>query len=286
MSGSFKQLKRIIGRHFSVKYNFLPSVRLLTQQSTNERETHFGFEKVKEKEKEKKVFEVFENVALDYDIMNDTLSMGIHRLWKDYFMCSLSPTNNTKLLDVAGGTGDITFRFLDFVKNQNLQNCHATVCDINPHMLEVGKLRSSRYNYDANMVTWKEGNAEQLDFQDNSFNVYTIAFGIRNVTHIDRVLSEAYRVLQPGGRFLCLEFSHLENSTVQWLYDQYSFQLIPVLGQLIAGKWQPYKYLVESIRQFPTQENFKLMIEEAGFRQVTYENLTLGMVAMHSGFKL
>nr|CAH7749161.1 unnamed protein product [Callosobruchus chinensis] len=229
--------------------------------------------------------------------MNDAMSLGIHRIWKDYFMCSLSPTHNTKLLDVAGGTGiininalnfvgDIAFRFIDYVKTENLSNCHVTVTDINANMLEVGKIRSTTLKHDPNQIAWQEGNAEQLPFKDNSFNAYTIAFGIRNCTHIDKVLEEAYRVLQPGGRFMCLEFSQLENATAQWAYDQYSFQVIPVLGQLIAGEWKAYQYLVESIRQFPNQESFKQMIEEAGFRQVTYENLTLGVVAIHSGFKL
>ncbi|XP_056640107.1 2-methoxy-6-polyprenyl-1,4-benzoquinol methylase, mitochondrial [Diorhabda sublineata] len=286
MASSIYKVQRLLNRHF-INTHFRHALRLSTQQSTkDDKETHFGFEKVKESEKHKKVFEVFENVALDYDIMNDAMSLGIHRLWKDYFMWSLLPTDGTKLLDVAGGTGDIAFRFIDYVKNNNLQDCHVTISDINPHMLEVGKLRSSKLGHDTNIISWKEANAEQLDFEDNMFNVYTIAFGIRNVTHIDKVLSEAYRVLQPGGRFMCMEFSHLENSMAQWLYDQYSFQIIPVLGQVIAGKWQPYKYLVESIRQFPNQEHFKQMIEEAGFRQVSYDNLTLGVVSIHSGYKL
>ncbi|KAJ8910102.1 hypothetical protein NQ315_013239 [Exocentrus adspersus] len=268
---------------------FTTSRTLTTQQNQNineEKETHFGFEKVKESEKERKVHKVFENVALDYDVMNDAMSLGVHRLWKDYFMCQLSPTDNTKLLDVAGGTGDIAFRFLQYVKNGNYKNCHVTVCDINSNMLEVGKIRSERLKHQPETISWKEGNAEELPFNDNSFNAYTIAFGIRNCTHIDKVLEEAYRVLQPGGRFMCLEFSRLENSYTQWMYDQYSFQVIPVLGQLIAGQWKPYQYLVESIRQFPNQEDFKRMIEEAGFRQVSYENLTLGVVSIHSAFKL
>ncbi|KAF7285911.1 hypothetical protein GWI33_009382 [Rhynchophorus ferrugineus] len=257
-----------------------------SQSTSNEKETHFGFETVKESEKQEKVLKVFENVAEDYDIMNDVMSLGIHRLWKDYFISSLSPTNNTKLLDVAGGTGDIAFRFIDYVKTYQRQNCHVTVTDINSHMLNVGKIRSKALNHDPGIINWQEGNAEELPFKDNTFNAYTIAFGARNCTHIDKVLSEAYRVLQPGGRFMCLEFSQLENTTLQWLYDQYSFQVIPVMGQLIAKQWKPYQYLVESIRQFPNQEKYKNMIEEAGFRQVAFENLTLGIVAIHSGFKL
>lgn len=248
--------------------------------------THFGFETVNEDEKQEKVNTVFENVAKDYDTMNDAMSLGIHRLWKDYFMWSLSPVKGTKLLDVAGGTGDIAFRFINYIQTNKVEDCHVTVTDINPYMLEVGKNRSKTLNHDPNLITWQEGNAEELPFPDDLFNAYTIAFGIRNCTHIDKVLSEAYRVLQPGGRFLCLEFSQLEYSAAQWLYDKYSFQVIPVLGQLIAGQWKPYQYLVESIRQFPKQEDFKQMIEEAGFRQVTYENLNLGIVAIHSGFKL
>lgn len=161
-----------------------------------------------------------------------------------------------------------------------------TVCDINANMLGVGKRRATTLNILQNSIDWVEGDAENLPFKNDSFNAYTIAFGIRNCTHIERVLEEAYRVLQPGGRFMCLEFSQLPNQTAQWLYDQYSFQLIPVFGQLFAADWKSYQYLVESIRRFPNQETFKTMIEEAGFRNVIYENLSLGIVAIHSGFKL
>ncbi|KAF2894824.1 hypothetical protein ILUMI_11347 [Ignelater luminosus] len=249
--------------------------------------THFGYEQVKESEKSEKVHKVFEDVATSYDKMNDAMSLGIHRIWKDIFMHRLGPTQGTQLLDVAGGTGDIAFRFLNYIVNDHCQtDCHVTVCDINVAMLSVGKSRSENLGYDPKFISWKEGNAENLPFEDESFNAYTIAFGIRNCTHIDKVLEQAYRVLKPGGRFLCLEFSQLENSAAQWMYDQYSFQVIPLLGQLIAGQWKPYKYLVESIRQFPNQDTFKSMIETAGFRNVTYENLTLGVVAIHSGFKL
>lgn len=259
---------------------------LTSQASARHKQTHFGFEVVEEDQKQEKVHKVFENVAQDYDVMNDVMSLGVHRFWKDYFISKLSPTNNTKLLDVAGGTGDIAFRFINYAENYKLDNCHVTVTDINSHMLNVGQIRSKALHHNSDLIDWKEGNAEHLPFEDNTFNAYTIAFGIRNCTHIDKVLNEAYRVLQPGGRFLCLEFSHLENSAAQWMYDQYSFQVIPILGQLVAQQWKPYQYLVESIRQFPRQDIFKNMVEEAGFRQVVYENLTFGVVAIHSGFKL
>ncbi|XP_063628410.1 2-methoxy-6-polyprenyl-1,4-benzoquinol methylase, mitochondrial isoform X2 [Cydia splendana] len=263
-------------------------------ESEKSKQTHFGFETVDEKEKWKKVHNVFETVAEKYDVMNDAMSLGIHRLWKDIFMQRLAPTHGTKLLDVAGGTGDITFRYINYLKNLGPapegRRSAVTVCDINQAMLDVGKLRAQKLGYTAEScgvdIDWVCGDAEKLPHADDSYTAYTIAFGIRNCTHIDKVLEEAYRVLAPGGRFMCLEFSHLPNETLQWAYDQYSFQVIPVLGQLIAGQWKPYQYLVESIRQFPNQEKFKSMIEDAGFRQVTYENLTFGVTAIHSGFKI
>ncbi|XP_066149231.1 2-methoxy-6-polyprenyl-1,4-benzoquinol methylase, mitochondrial [Euwallacea fornicatus] len=280
---SFIKFHRIITSTRTLSRN----LKTLTNLNLPEQKiTHFGFEKIPETLKQEKVNEVFHNVFKDYDIMNDVLSFGIHRIWKDYFVSKLGPVADTKLLDVAGGTGDIVFRFLNYVKEYDLKNCHVTILDINADMLEVGKEKSKVLKHDPELITWQEGNAEHLPFSDNSFDAYTIAFGIRNCTHTDKVLSEAFRVLKPGGRFLCLEFSHLENSIAQWVYDHYSFQVIPVLGQLIAGQWKPYEYLIGSIRQFPNQKCFKNMIEEAGFRQVNYENLNLGIVAIHSGFKL
>ncbi|KAK1132767.1 2-hexaprenyl-6-methoxy-1,4-benzoquinone methyltransferase [Melipona bicolor] len=263
-----------------------------TATNNNEKTTHFGYKTVKEDDKVKEVYTVFEKVANSYDKMNDAMSFGIHRIWKDIFIQRLGPTHGSKLLDSAGGTGDITFRYLNYLKNipnhQGVKSC-VTVCDINENMLEVGKVRAKKLGWiDQNDfdIEWMQCDAEKLPFQDDSYDAYTIAFGIRNVTHIEKVLSEAYRVLTPGGCFMCLEFSHVDNNILKWFYDQYSFQIIPVLGTLIAGEWQPYQYLVESIRKFPKQEEFKQLIEAAGFRNVTHENLTCGVVAIHSGFKL
>ncbi|XP_059490411.1 2-methoxy-6-polyprenyl-1,4-benzoquinol methylase, mitochondrial [Neocloeon triangulifer] len=252
-----------------------------TEKSSGE--THFGFQTVKESEKAEKVYEVFEDVASSYDKMNDAMSFGIHRLWKDIFVDRLAPTKPCKILDVAGGTGDIAFRIAKFLGSSD--GSGITVCDINQAMLDVGRNRASGLGYTG--MEWLQGDAENLSsIADNSFDAYTIAFGIRNVTHIENALSEAYRVLKPGGRFMCLEFSLVQNENLRWLYDQYSFQAIPVMGQLIAGQWKAYQYLVESIRQFPNQEEFASMIERAGFKFVRYENLTFGVVAVHSGHKL
>jgi len=252
---------------------------LIKQQQTNEEITHFGFEDVRKAEKQGKVDEVFASVAPKYDLMNDVMSAGVHRLWKDHFISTLNPTSTTKLLDSAGGTGDIAFRYKNYAKHAEV-----TVCDINPNMLEVGKQRAEQLNL--HDLQWVCSSAEDLPFENNSFNAYTISFGIRNCTNIDKVLSEAYRVLSPGGRFLCLEFSHVESAPVKTLYDWYSFNVLPVMGEVIAQDWKSYQYLAESIRKFPTQRHFKTMIEEVGFKAVTYENLTFGVCAIHSGFKV
>ncbi|XP_023304585.2 2-methoxy-6-polyprenyl-1,4-benzoquinol methylase, mitochondrial [Lucilia cuprina] len=292
----FKLFNNIRSLNFKYATNlrFVGNTANTLTESSQEGTTHFGFQTVKEEEKQQKVHKVFEDVAKSYDLMNDAMSMGIHRVWKDMFIERLGPTPGTRLLDMAGGTGDISFRYLKYLQNQaNPQGkqSHVTVSDINQHMLNVGEERAKRLGLTQEKlpnisIDWKCANAEELLFDDNTYNAYTIAFGIRNCTHIDKVLREAYRVLQPGGRFMCLEFSHLENDTMQWLYDQYSFQVIPPMGQILAGQWQPYQYLVESIRKFPKQEDFKRMIEEAGFEMVRYENLTFGVVSIHSGFKL
>lgn len=259
----------------------------------SEKETHFGYQTISESEKTQKVYEVFENVANKYDKMNDAMSFFVHRVWKDIFIQRLGPTQGTQLLDVAGGTGDIAFRYIKYLRNlppnkvepsSNVST--ATVCDINKAMLNVGKERAKTLDFADSEITWLEADAENLPMESNSFTAYTIAFGIRNCTHVDKVLDEAYRVLKPGGRFMCLEFSHVNNEMLRWIYDQYSLQMIPVMGQVIAGDWKSYQYLVESIRKFPNQESFKEMIQAAGFSCVSYENLTFGVVSIHSGFKL
>ncbi|XP_072043614.1 ubiquinone/menaquinone biosynthesis C-methyltransferase UbiE-like [Amphiura filiformis] len=290
-----KNLSLLTRRNLSIssltaRGNHEEGQRVEDDEKSDAKETHFGFEQVSEEEKAEKVFDVFKNVADKYDVMNDAMSLAIHRLWKDRFMQVLAPPPGTRLLDVAGGTGDIAFRFLDYTsreaKNSDLpEPSHVTVCDINPSMLKVGEERAKARGIHSGLA-WMEGNAEELPINTESVDAYTIAFGIRNVTHIEKVLEEAYRVLVPGGRFLCLEFSHVQNPMLKSLYDNYSFQVIPVIGQVIAGDYKSYQYLVESIRQFPDQERFATMMRNAGFSMVTYENLSLGIAAIHSGFKM
>ncbi|KAF9952309.1 2-hexaprenyl-6-methoxy-1,4-benzoquinone methyltransferase [Mortierella alpina] len=259
--------------------------------SNTQPETHFGFQNVPENMKEALVKQVFASVATNYDIMNDVMSGGVHRLWKDHFIRTLAPTPGTKLLDVAGGTGDIAMRFLDYCKETHGDNsAQVTVFDINPNMLQVGQERFAKTPYhNTSQVSFMEGNAENLEhIPDNSMDAYTIAFGIRNCTHVDRVLKEAHRVLKPGGRFMCLEFSKVENPVIAKAYDVFSFDVIPTMGQLIANDRDSYQYLVESIRKFPPQKEFAKMIKDAGFTVMGqgYEDLTFGVAAIHSGFKL
>ncbi len=241
--------------------------------------THFGFKTVDEDAKAGMVHGVFTNVASKYDIMNDAMSMGVHRIWKDAMMDWLAPRKGMKLLDVAGGTGDISFRFL-----KRAGGGHATVFDMTQSMLDAGRLRAEAESQQ-NSLDWVCGDAMALPFEDNTFDAYTISFGIRNVTRIQDAINEAYRVLKPGGRFLVLEFSTIPNPAMQWAYDRYSFNIIPPLGQIIADDRDSYQYLVESIRQFPKQEQFAQMIRDGGFSQVKYRNLSLGIAALHSGWK-
>jgi demethylmenaquinone methyltransferase / 2-methoxy-6-polyprenyl-1,4-benzoquinol methylase len=240
--------------------------------------THFGFRTVDESEKETLVRGVFDSVASRYDVMNDLMSAGLHRVWKNDMVGWLAPRLGMKIIDVAGGTGDIAFRMIERAR------CHVTVCDINQPMLQEGRHRA----VDRNMLTgidWVCGNAESLPLPDAHYDAYTIAFGIRNVTHIDVALKEAFRVLKPGGRFMCLEFSHMEHEWMQKIYDAYSFNAIPKIGKWVTGDADSYQYLVESIRKFPAQDAFSQMIRDAGFDNVQYRNLSQGVVAIHSGRK-
>lgn len=250
----------------------------MTDKSENT--THFGFQTVPESEKAGMVHGVFTRVANRYDVMNDLMSVGIHRLWKDAMMDWLAPRPGQKLLDVAGGTGDIAFRFLARAKSG-----HATVCDLTESMLIEGRKRAEAENL-ADSLDWIVGDAMALPFPDNSFDVYTISFGIRNVTRIADALSEAFRVLRPGGRLMVLEFSQLPNPAMQWAYDRYSFNVIPLMGQIVANDRDSYQYLVESIRKFPDQDRFAAMISDASFEQVKYRNLSMGIAALHSGWKI
>ncbi|RLL64068.1 bifunctional demethylmenaquinone methyltransferase/2-methoxy-6-polyprenyl-1,4-benzoquinol methylase UbiE [Paenirhodobacter hankyongi] len=244
------------------------------------RTTHFGFQTVDEDAKAGMVHGVFSRVASKYDIMNDLMSMGIHRIWKDAMMDWLAPRPGQKLLDVAGGTGDVAFRFLG-----RAPGATATVCDMTESMLIEGQKRAEAEDM-AERLSWVVGDAMELPFEDNTFDVYTISFGIRNVTRIPDALREAYRVLRPGGRIMVLEFSQIPNDMLQAVYDAYSFNVIPVMGQIVANDRDSYQYLVESIRKFPTQEIFASMIREAGFEHVKYRNLTMGIAALHSGWKI
>lgn len=246
----------------------------------NHKTTHFGFQTVDEDAKAGMVHGVFSRVASKYDIMNDLMSVGIHRLWKDAMMDWLAPRPGQRLLDVAGGTGDVAFRFLN-----RAPGATATVCDMTESMLIEGQKRAEAEDM-ASRLSWVVGDAMALPFEDNSFDVYTISFGIRNVTRVPDALKEAYRVLRPGGRLMVLEFSQIPNDMLQWLYDKYSFNVIPVMGQIVAGDRDSYQYLVESIRKFPDQDSFARMIREAGFDQVKYRNLSLGIAALHSGWKI
>src|SRR5215471_17087723 len=244
----------------------------------------FGFKTVPAAARQGLVNEVFSTVADRYDLMNDLMSGGLHRAWKDDVVAWLAPPKSARpfdLIDVAGGTGDIARRFLD----TGGSGCSAVLCDISPAMVSAGRRRLAGPQFEGR-ITFAIANAEALPFPDKSFDAYAIAFGIRNVTHIDRALAEAYRVLKRGGRFLCLEFSACEVPLLDRLYDFHAFEIIPRLGALAAGSAEPYRYLVESIRKFPRQEPFAGLIRAAGFGRVSYRNLTGGIAAVHSGWKL
>jgi len=243
----------------------------------------FGFREVPEEEKQKLVNEVFSQVAARYDQMNDLMSAGLHRLWKDDFVAALHVPRSRPfhVLDVAGGTGDIAFRIL----KAGGARTRVTLADISWDMLNEGRRRAFSES-DPARLDFITANAEALPFADNSFDALTIAFGIRNVPHIETALREMYRVLRPGGRFQCLEFSQLAIPALDKLYDAYSFTVIPALGREVTGDGAPYRYLVESIRRFPNQETFLGMIRAAGFERAGYRNFTAGVVAMHWGWKI
>ncbi|MCC8417855.1 MAG: bifunctional demethylmenaquinone methyltransferase/2-methoxy-6-polyprenyl-1,4-benzoquinol methylase UbiE [Rickettsia endosymbiont of Bryobia graminum] len=249
----------------------------------NPEKINFGFSKVDFDQKKGLVKEVFSNVANKYDLMNDLMSLGVHRLWKDRFIKQI-PNLSSNILDVASGSGDIAFRIIERSKMRNIMT-NITLSDINTDMLEVARSKA----IDKNILTglnYITADAENLPFEDNSFDYYTIAFGIRNVSDINKVLREAHRVLKPMGKFLCLEFSKVEHHLLKKLYDFYSFNIIPKIGKAIADNESAYQYLVESIKLFPDQDSFLIMLKDAGFNIASYENLTGGVVAIHSGYKL
>jgi demethylmenaquinone methyltransferase/2-methoxy-6-polyprenyl-1,4-benzoquinol methylase len=246
--------------------------------------THFGFRDVPLEDKQTLVNSVFHSVAQRYDLMNDLMSAGLHRVWKNIMINTLNPPKSDApfaLLDLAGGTGDIAFRAAKAAG----EGFRATVCDINPDMLAVGRERATVRHLD-DRVSFVEGNAEALTFPDRAYDAYTIAFGIRNVPRIDLALSEAFRVLKPGGRFLCLEFSTVDVPGLDRLYELFSFKVIPPLGRAVTGDAESYQYLVESIRKFPKPNAFAEMIRAAGFARVNWQTLSGGVVALHSGWRL
>jgi demethylmenaquinone methyltransferase / 2-methoxy-6-polyprenyl-1,4-benzoquinol methylase len=255
----------------------------MTREETRQ-DTHFGYRQVPLADKQALVDDVFHSVASRYDLMNDLMSGGLHRAWKDVLANTVNPPKGNRsfaLLDVAGGTGDIAFR----VTQAGGTGTRATVLDINADMLAVGRARARDQGYD-DAVTFVDGNAEALPFPERSFDAVTIAFGIRNVPRIDAALKEAFRVCRTGGRFLCLEFSSVDVPGLDALYDLYSFNVIPTLGRMVTGDRESYRYLVESIRRFPHPEAFAQMMRDAGFARVSFDRMAGGIVALHSGWRL
>jgi demethylmenaquinone methyltransferase / 2-methoxy-6-polyprenyl-1,4-benzoquinol methylase len=245
--------------------------------------THFGYESVLLEDKQGRVNDVFHSVSRRYDLMNDLMSGGLHRAWKDALVSAVNPPKNQTgfaVLDLAGGTGDVALRILQ----AGGTGTRVMVCDINTDMLDVGRKHAAERG--ADRITFEQGNAENLAYADRSFDCVTIAFGIRNVPRIDRAIEEARRVLRTGGRFLCLEFSSVDVPGLDVLYELYSFQVIPRLGGAVTGNREAYQYLVESIRKFPKPKVFARMMESAGFRRVSYTPMTGGVVALHSGWRL
>lgn len=242
---------------------------------------YFGFTKVSPEERTRKVRGVFDSVASKYDLMNDLMSLGIHRYWKNDLIYQLPVKPNQRILDVAGGTGDIVFKIVDAYPHLNL---NLTVCDLTPNMLEVGRDRAINKGLIHN-IDWICGNAESLPVPDNTYDIYTISFGLRNVTNLEIALQEAYRVLKPGGQFFCLEFSKVQLPLLEKLYEGYSFNILPILGEYIANDRGSYQYLVESIRKFPTQEELCLLLKNAGFHEARWQNFMAGVSSIHRGMK-
>lgn len=244
-------------------------------------QTDFGFQKVNFQEKTRRVRGVFESVASNYDLMNDLMSLSIHRLWKQEMICQLPLSPKMKVLDVAGGTGDISFLIQEKYPHLDLD---ITICDLTPSMLQVGRDRAVNKGL-VQGIQWVCSNAENLAIPDNSIDVYTIAFGLRNVTHIDQALKEAHRVLKPGGVFACLEFSQVQSSLFSKVYDFYSFSVLPWLGEKVASDRDSYQYLVESIRKFPSQEKLSDMLKKAGMQTVSWKNFMNGISCLHMARK-
>ncbi len=242
--------------------------------------TDFGFSRVKSKDKSNLVKKIFENVSDRYDLMNDFMSLGIHRVWKESMLDWLAPRRGQSLIDVAGGTGDIAFNFIKRAKT----GANATILDLTESMMIEGKKKTIDLPEET-QINWVCGDAMMMPFSNCTFDVYTISFGIRNVTNISKTLAEAYRVLKPGGRLMILEFSSVNNDLISWIYDKYSFNIIPKLGEFVSNDRESYQYLVESIRKFPNQEKFSEMIIHEGFRKVKYRDLTFGIAALHSAWK-
>ncbi|MBF0218022.1 MAG: bifunctional demethylmenaquinone methyltransferase/2-methoxy-6-polyprenyl-1,4-benzoquinol methylase UbiE [Gammaproteobacteria bacterium] len=247
---------------------------------SNEKTTHFGFRDVPERQKAQLVGEVFDSVAGKYDLMNDLMSFGVHRLWKRFTIAKSGVRWGQRVLDIAGGTGDLTARFAKIVGSSG----EVVLADINASMLEVGRERLIDQGIIGN-VRYVQANAEQLPFPDNSFDCITIAFGLRNVTHKDQALASMWRILKPGGRALVLEFSQPQSPLLGKLYDFYSFEVLPRMGEMVANDRNSYQYLAESIRMHPNQQTLLEMMQQAGFEDCDFHNMTGGIVALHRGFK-
>lgn len=270
-----------------------PSSHDNNSSDDDKKQTHFGFRDVPISEKQRLVSSVFSSVAPSYDLMNDLMSVRVHRLWKDAFVNDMAPTGQMRILDCAGGTGDIAFRIADYVNRNDRHGWSTssssqtgiTVCDINEGMLSVGQTRASKFGHSKD-VSFIHGDAEKLPFEDNSFDVYAISFGMRNVPRPEVALKEALRVLKPGGRFMMLEFAKVNSNAlpVSQLYDAWSFRVIPAIGKYIARDEEAYQYLVESIRRFPAQSQFLTLVEEAGFAAATATDYSFGIAACYSAF--